>query len=516
MPSQNFVFGPYALDNARSLLFCNGRNIPIGHKSFALLQALLRAGGEICTKTELLDLVWPDTAVEESNLSVQVAALRKLLGPSPDGIEWIVTVPRVGYRFLAPSSGVEPTKVERGSTGNIESHNRASIAILPLRNLSDDPSQDYLADGITEDIITALARFRWFGVASRSSSFLYKGRTIHATQIAKELDVQYLLEGSFRKSGDAIRISVQLVEGDRGQDIWAEKYDVEMMDAFAVQDAIAERVAAAIEPELLKSDSGAAVARHTGNMTAWNLVRKGTWHFHQVQREGHIKSLELFREACRLDPELPEAHIWLARVGAGVVAYGWADDVQFDIREGIRSAIKAVSLDERNAYAHYALAITSCFAGLPEQAKRAAERSIEISPTFALGHAVLGFAHLLAGQATQAAASLENCLRLNPNDPQNFVWFNLLAFAEYFSNRIEEAIVAASRSVKVRPNWRPAYEILALCQVSLGQPQDAARSIRQMEALEKPQADPLNPVLQHNPLWFEKIAKTLLSLDLEK
>ena len=192
---------------------------------------------------------------------------------------------------------------------------------------------------------------------ARNSSFAYKGKSIDAKQVAQELGVEYLLEGSVRRSGQQIRISAQLVDATSGKQIWAERYDLELTEVFAIQDEIAERVAGAIEPELLKTEGAQAAARHTGNMTAWDLVRQGTWHFHQVTRENHLKARELFRQACKLDPELPEAHLWLGRVSAGVVPYGWSDNTVADLQEGMQAALKAVQLDERNPYSHYALAI---------------------------------------------------------------------------------------------------------------------------------------------------------------
>ena len=245
---------------------------------------------------------WSDTAVEESNLSVQIAALRKQLGPTPDGGDWIVTIPRVGYRFVG--SGAEQPHTD----GARRRGPSASIAIdrmLPFANIGGEKEQEYLADGITEDIITALTRFRWFFVIARNSSFAYKDKSIDVKQVAQELGVQYLLEGSLRRSGQRVRISAQLVDATSGKQIWAERYDLELTEVFAIQDEIAERVAGAIEPELLKTEGAQAAARHTGNMTAWDLVRRGTWHFHQVTRENHLRARELFREACKLNSDLP-------------------------------------------------------------------------------------------------------------------------------------------------------------------------------------------------------------------
>ena len=195
-----------------------------------------------------MQAAWPDTAVEESNLSVQIAAVRKLLGPAPDGGEWIATVPRLGYRF---DGGVNAD--DAGPTATLSrdaAHRRPSIAVLPFMNMSGNTEQEYLADGITEDIITALTRFRWFFVIARNSSFIFKGKAVDIKQAASELGVQYLLEGSVRKSDQRVRVSAQLIDAASEKHIWAERYDLEPTDVFAIQDAIAERVAGAIEPEL--------------------------------------------------------------------------------------------------------------------------------------------------------------------------------------------------------------------------------------------------------------------------
>ena len=360
--STEFAFGPFILDTQRGRLLREGRPVAVSSKALRLLEALLGSAGQVLTKTELMRAAWGDTAVEESNLSVQIAALRKQLGSTAGGEDWITTIPRVGYRFVGLPAEEPLERLTEPKASPTECERRPSIAVLPFANLSGEKDQEYLVDGITEDIITALTRFRWFFVIARNSSFAYKGKSIDAKQVAQELGVQYLLEGSVRRSGQQIRISAQLIDAISGKHIWAERYDLELADVFAIQDEIAERVAGAIEPELLKTEGAQAAARHTGNMTAWDLVRRGTWHFHQVTRENHLKARELFRQACKLDPELPEAHLWLGRVSAGVVPYGWSNNPVADLQEGMEAALKAVQLDERNPYTHYSLAIVSAFA----------------------------------------------------------------------------------------------------------------------------------------------------------
>jgi TolB-like protein len=461
------------------------------------------------TKIELMQAAWGDAAVEESNLSVQIAALRKQLGPTLDGGEWIATTPRVGYRFVG-LPGVAPAENSGASETTLaERQDRPSIAVLPFANLGGEKEQEYLADGITEDIITALTRFRWFFVIARNSSFAYKGRSLDAKRVAQELGVRYLLEGSVRKSNDRVRISAQLVDAVSANQIWAERYDLALTEVFAVQDEIAERVAGAIEPELLKTEGAQAVARHTGNMTAWDLVRRGTWHFHQVTRENHLKARELFRKACKLDSELPEAHIWLARVSAGLVFYGWSENPVTDLQEGAEAALRAIHLDERNPYAHYALAIVSVFSERFEQSISAARKAIGISPSFALGHLVLGLALLFNGHASEAVAPLESGLRLSPYDPQNFVWFNMLALARIFSGRAEAGLEAAARALQVRPNWWTSLEVIVCCYAALDKWDEARRYADELARLPKQPRDVLAPLKAHNPSWNEQMSGAL-------
>lgn len=503
---EHFEFGPFVLDAAAGTLTRDGLAVAVGNRGMALLIELLRAKHQPVSKAALMDAAWPGLAVEESNLSVQIAALRKLLGPTPTGGDWIRTIPRVGYRLVS-SGHEEPRTILHGvRTDRIA---RPSIAMLPVTNYSGDREQDYIAAGITEDIITALARFRWFSVVAVKSGFAQRLNPVEARQIASELGVRYLLQGSLRRSGQRMRISAQLIEAETGVHIWAERYDLELTEVFAIQDDIAERVAGAIEPELLKTEAALAASRHTGNMTAWDLVRQGTWRFHQVTRPTHFQARELFRQACRLDPQLPEAHIWLARVNAGILAYSWSENTGADREEGFKAAFAGIHLDDKNPYSQYGLAIISVYGGELEQAIRAAQKVVELSQSFALGHLVLGMARLFSGAAAEAMAPLERGLQLNAFDPQNFVWFNLLALARLFAGNCESALDAAERAVTVRPEWRPSLETLACCLIELDRNEEAQHCIEQLAQLSRPPGDALAPLWQRNPQWAGRIEAML-------
>ena len=503
MPHEHFTFGPFMLDMDRGMLSRDGRPVAVGQKGLLLLQAFLQSPGKIHDKASLMDVAWPGVAVEESNLSVQIAALRKLLGTAHDGSEWITTVPRVGYRFAGP---VAPQTVVTEREGNAQP--RPSIAVLPF-GIIGEADKEYLADGLTEDVITALSRFRWFRVIGRNSAFTFKGKQMDVLQAARELGARYVLQGSVRQSALRLRITAQFIDASDGSNVWAERYDLEMADVFAIQDEIAERVAGAIEPELLKTESHLAAMRHTGNMTAWDLVRQGMWHFHKVTREGHLTARTLFRRACAIDPDLPESHIWLGRVSAGIIAYGWSDAPSADSKEGVDAAARAITLDPRDPYAHYAFAIANAYSNAPLVAASAAEKAIALSSSFALGHLVLGMARLFAGLAREAIEPLEHGLALNPNDPQNLVWYNVLAYAQLFSGEAERALATANKVLAIRPNFRPTFETLACCHVAVGKLDNAHRCASRMNELAGPESHFLAPLKQLHPKWDQRISQML-------
>jgi TolB-like protein len=501
MKTRRLAFGPFEFDAANGCLLREGRPIAIGARGSSLLAALLAAEGRVVAKSALMDAAWPGLAIEESNLTVQMAALRKLLGPAADRTEWLVTVPRVGYRFSGQID--RPDGEERAET-----RSGPAIAVLPFDNLGDDVSRQYLADGITDDLIMALAGFRWLRVASRGASFARRNVPRDPKALAAELEVDFLVDGVVRQAAGRMRISVHLTDAVQGTTIWSEHYDLDGAEVFAVQDAIAERIAGAVEPELLLRN-GLPVTPHTGNLTAWDLVRQGTFNFHKVTQPTHLRARRLFREAAELDPMLPEAQIWRARVNAGLIAYGWSEDPGASGREGLDAALRAIYLDPRNPYAHYALAIVSAYTGGVEQAILAAERSIELSPSFALGHLVLGMAHLFMRDAAGAVRQLTYGLQLNPHDPQNAVWYNLLMLAQFFSGNAEGALETGRRALKARPASPPALRILACCHAASGHWPEAHRLVSAAADLPETGGDALGPFRDRNRDWAARLDRLL-------
>lgn len=506
--ARQFAFGPFLLDAARGTLTRHGSALAVGQRGLRVLQALLDAQGEVVGKAALMEFAWPGLVVEESNLSVQIAALRKLLGSTGAGSDWIVTVPRAGYRLVG-ATAVDNPSLEPIDAGAADHGGRPSIAVRPFLTLSDDASQEYFTDGVTEDIIAALTRFRWFSVTGRNASHADPLKQADAGTVGRALGVRYLLEGTVRKSGHRIRISAQLVDAAGGSCLWADHYDFDLVDVFAVQDTIAQQVVGALEPALLKSEGGFAAHRRRGTATGWDLVAQGSWFFHHLTQPTHLKARELFRQVCQIDPESTEARLWLGRVNAGLVAYGWSEDPAKDLQEGLDAALEAVRLDEKSPYAHYALAIVGVYTESFALAIRAAEKAIELSPNFALGHLVLGMASLFSGHAGKAAECLERGLRLNRYDPQNVVWYNVLALACLFDGQAEAGLLSAKAALKIRPTWRSSAEAAAACCAALGRTDEFRQWERQLSSLPKASGDALQPLWRCNPHWADAMRRLL-------
>jgi len=501
MAGSEVRFGPFRLDIAQRQLWRDGNAVRLGSRAMDILCVLASAKGNLVTKDELMARVWAGQTVEENAIQVHVSALRKALAADHTQSSYVMTVPGRGYRFLAPVDGI--------ASPDLNLPEKPSIAVLPFTNLSEDREQEYFADGITEDIITALARARWFLVIARNSSFAFKGKAVETKQVARDLGVRYILEGSVRKSAQRVRISAQLVDAVAGSHIWAERYDLELKDIFVVQDEITERVAGAIEPELLKREGLRATSRGARNLTAWDLVRQGTWQFHQITQPTHKCARELFRQAVQLDPQLPEAHMWLGRANESIVGYGWSESPAADLREAVQSSLKGIKLDDKDPYGHYALAMSYLFCGDLEQSIQACETALALSPTFALAHLGLGLARLYAGDAAGAIAPLERGLRLNPFDPQNFLWFRTLSLAHYFSGDAAKGVQAAIKSLQVRPTWRPGVEALAVCHQALGNVGEARRCADKLGQLAPPDSDVLEQLRIRNPHWAQQMDQAL-------
>jgi TolB-like protein len=365
----SYRFGPFRLDANAEVLFRGTEMTGLGRRPVALLRVLVQHAGAPVSKDALIAAAWGGLAVEESNLPVQIAALRRVLAEEPGGENWIETLPRRGYRFVGPWVTVREERDTPSASAAAPQASGHPKGDQPFVNLSGNVDQQHFGDAVANDIITALTRFRWFFVVARQSSFAFRNSATDVREIASQLGVRYVLEGSHRQAGQRVRITAQLIDAASGRHIWADRYERDRADIFAIQDDIADSVVGAIEPELLKRESHLSATR-AGDMTAWDLVRRGVWHFHHVAPDTHEQARDLFRAAAKLEPWSPDPHIWLARVSGGILLWGWSREPEAVHQEGLAAALTAISLDETNPYAHYGLAITSCGANLLDGMRR--------------------------------------------------------------------------------------------------------------------------------------------------
>jgi TolB-like protein/Tfp pilus assembly protein PilF len=338
---------------------------------------------------------------------------------------------------------------------------KPSIAVLPFANLSGDPEQEYFAGGIVEEIITALSRVRWFFVIARNSSFTYKGRAVDVKQVARELGVRYVLEGSVRKSGNRVRITAQLVDGATGNHVWAERYDRELADIFAVQDEITERVVAAIEPELYAAEHFRSRRKPPESLDAWECVIRALSYAGQGTRTGHAEAEALCRRAITITPGYSQAHSLLAWMA--IRATEWSGDVRTVLAEATNEAQTALGLDERDPWAHLTCGVVLVRMRRRGEAERALRRALELNPNFALAHAVLGHSLALVGGHQEALESAKQALRLSPIDPLVFAYSaRAMAGAHFAAGNYSDGVVWARRAIESRPEIVfPQYLLIA-------------------------------------------------------
>jgi TolB-like protein/Tfp pilus assembly protein PilF len=461
MPEQHFSFGPFTLNRGSGALLRDGVRIAVGHRGICVLQALLDRRGEVVSRATLMDAVWPGMAIEESNLSVQVASLRKALGTSPSGEEWIATVPRSGYRFVGEVRILGGER-ERSPAfdGAAASNREPSIAVLPFANLSEDPEQEYFCDGLADDIITGLSWLRWLLVIARNSSFTYRGKSIDVRQVGRELEAGYVLEGSVRRSGQRMRVAAQLIDASTGLQVWAERYDSEVADLFALQDQITQSVVASIEPHLYAAEGFRSERRPPESLDAWGFVMRAMPYIWTWKATDNEKAIAYLKRATEIDPGYARANSLIAWSYAARLHTGWAPlDESLDL--ALAFARLGVEQDGADPWAHLALGFGYSMRRQSRPAVEELTASIELNPNFAFGHAMLGMTQGYAGEADKGLRHLALAMRLSPRDPQQARYLSSTGLCHLMARRFGEAVEFERRAVQLRPHFLAAWRTLA-------------------------------------------------------
>lgn len=367
--------------------------------------------------------------------------------------------------------------------GTLDLPEKPSIAVLPLVNMSGDAEQEYFADGITEDLITALSRIRWLFVIARNSTFVYKGRAVDVKQVARDLGVRYVLEGSVRKIANRVRITAQLIEAASSAHQWAERYDRELIDIFALQDEITQHVAAAIEPRLLAAEGIRAQSRSSQDLDAWDLVMRANSLFWRLTKADSEAAITMLGDAVKRHADYAPAHSMLAFALLVSGYIGWIA-IEPQLRRIADLAARAAELDDADPWAHLALGFHAVMTRRTNEATYEFQRALDLNPNFAAAHGYLGFALMFDDRTDDAISHLQQAIRMSPQDPQNAIFNVGLSAAHYLAARYAEAIDYGRKSVQQRPAYVGGYRILCAGLAQAGDSEEAGAVLARLKQLQ--------------------------------
>jgi TolB-like protein len=478
-----FGFENCSLDTDRRELHRAGKSIAVEPQVFDLLTYLVENRDRVVTKDDMIAAVWGGRIVSESTLTSRINAARKALADSGDEQRLIRTIARKGFRFVGevqldtkPAASAADSESRRAALPALD---RPAIAVLPFTNMSGEPEQEYFSDGISEDIITALSKLRWFLVIARNSSFIYKGKAVHMKQVADELGVRYVLEGSVRKNGDRVRITAQLNDVMTGSHIWAERYDRELAGVFAVQDEITEAIVAAIEPQLYAAENFHAQRKAPDSMDAWDLVMRALSHYWRVTRQDSVVAEALLEKAIAIDPHYGQALGVLATSYMFSAHMGWVEMVKA-IEIAKRSAHAALQADSEDPWAHNALAHVYLFTSHYDDSIAEFELALRLNPNFAMAQAYYGLSLSYSGRWQEADEAARRALRLSPRDPFSAVYLGIASYAQFLGRNYEEAMRLAREAARLRSDFVGAHRVLTAAAGMAGQSDVASDALKDL------------------------------------
>jgi len=431
----------------------------------ARLEALAEPGG-IYVSRVVHDQVRDKLAFDFEDMGEQ--AIKNIARPI--GIHRIHLVDHAAPKKAAGSGG------SRGQSLS----DRPALAVLPFVNMSGDAEQEYFADGISEDIITGLSKLRWFFVIARNSSFSYKGKAVDVRRAARELGVRYVLEGSVRKGGNRVRITAQLIDASTGNHIWADRFDGELSDVFALQDEITKKVVGAIEPKLLEAEAVRSQNRSPEDLDAWDMVIRANSLFWRLTKNDIATAIDLLQKAVERYPEYAPAHSQLAfaMLVSGYVGSRLTER-QLDI--AATHAVRAAELDDSDPSAHLALGFAAFMKRQTTVAAAEFHRALSLNPNFAAAHGYLGWTLAFDGQIDLARAHLEEAMRMSPHDPQNAIFNAGLAITYYFAERYPEAIEYGLKALQQRSTFTAGYRIYVASLAQAGRIHEAREALARLK-----------------------------------
>jgi TolB-like protein len=466
-----YHFEEFAFDTGRRELHRGPDVISIAPQVFDLLEYLIVNRERVVSKDDLVNAIWNGRIVSDAALTTRLNSARAALGDSGEQQRLIKTLPRKGFRFVgavreerAPATALKPT---------LALPDKPSIAVVPFQNLSGDPEQEYFTDGMVEDIITALSRFKSLFVIARNSSFTYKGKAVDIKQVGRELGVRYVLEGSIRKAGGKVRISGQLIEATTGAHLWADRFDGSLDDIFALQDKVTSSVVGAIAPRLELAEIDRSERKPTESLDAVDLYYRAIHSQRRLTRQGYEDAVRLARQAISLDPNFAAAYGLTLDCYIDQKDQGWitTDDA---VAEGKQYALRAVEVGADDAFA---LARAANFFGnvLKDTgtADVIADQAIAVNPNLSVAWRMRGWVSIYLGRHEPALEQFHYAMRLNPLDPEIYLVEAGLAWANFYLRRFEVALSWATKSLARQKNYSAAIGIARASYAMLGRIADA-------------------------------------------
>ena len=485
MEGDGVTFGRFRLDLGRRELTRDGAPVQLGARALDILRVLALAKGEVVSKDELMARVWPGLVVEENNIQVHISALRKALDDEKSGQRYVLTVPGRGYRLIGPHLESPAATGEADLQQGPALPDKPSIAVLPFQSLSADVEQEYFADGIVEEIITALSRFSGLFVIARNSSFTYKGRAVDVKQVGRELGVRYVLEGSVRKSANRVRITGQLIDASTGAHIWADRFDGALDDIFDLQDQITATVVAAISPRMEQAEIQRAKRKPTANLNAYDYFLHGVASVHDLTREATDEALRLFYKAIEIDRDFAAAYGMATWCYVQRKANRWVTDLSQEAAEATRLARKAVSLGGDDAVAlsrgGYTLAYIS---GDLDAGDVFINRALILNPNLAFAWFAIAWLKIFLGEPESALQHFAHLMRLSPFTPLMPSIQAGIAFGHFIAGHYDEASSLAERVLREKPDLHIVLRVTAASSALAGRMTDAHKAMARLREID--------------------------------
>ena len=487
-----YRFENYVLDTDRRELRRAGGLVALTPQVFDLLVYVIRNRERVVSKDDLINAVWGGRIVSESALTTRINAARSAIGDSGEQQRLIKTLPRKGVRFVGtvreedvPAGAISTTPTAQPGRLTLALPDKPSIAVLSFTNMSGDPQQDYFADGVAEEIITALSRCTWLFVIARNSSFTYKGKDVDVRQIGRDLGVRYVLEGSIRRAANRLQITGQLVDANSGVHIWADRFEGDKSDVFALQDRITESVVGAIEPKLQLAEIERLKHKPEPDFDAYDLLLRAQALEYEFTEASLAAALRCLEQALAIDPTYAPAMALAAYCYAERHNQGWTGAMDADATTGLALASRAIELgkDDANVLWMSAFAVRALGAD-PHRARALLSRALQLNPNSAIALTTAAWNEAMLANSTKALKMLQRAERLSPRDPRAWYMASAAALAHFACGQYEEASACARRGLSENPRFTRTLRVLAASLAKLGHMEGAEQAMQNLLKIE--------------------------------